>query len=544
MKNKFIKIASILSFAALFNLSAQAQTADFEDIQLQGANSVKIPNTGTVNSNFTSGSCTFSNSYAISFGGYWNSGWAFSKVNDTTTAGFTNLYGSYANKGFNNSNNYAVSQNETFMKINQNTLTGLYVTNTTYAALSMKNGDAFAKKFGGTNGNDSDWFKLTINAYQNGNLKTEKVEFYLADFRFADNSKDYIVKDWNFVNLTSLGGLDSLKFTLTSSDTNQFGLKTPAFFCLDNIITNADTATFENLNLPFGQDYWNRGSKVFTEEYRSGESYFVSKFTVSPSYNYWSDGFAISNGTDSITKGFENLFSSANGRGVKNSTNYAVSNGNNGFRMNGVPIDANLKSIGLYINNGTYSYFSMKDGDGFAKKFGGVSGNDSDYFRIIIKGYRKNSKFKDSVVFYLADFRDSDNSKDYILKDWKYVELKSIGYGFFDSLSFELESSDVGQFGMNTPSFFCIDNFEYNVITSVNEVAKNNAVKIYPNPSTENIYVNYESDFSVINFINLQGKNVLQSKNKNIDISGLENGIYIAQIMTENGVLNSKFVKQ
>ena len=195
MKNKFIKIASILSFAALFNLSTQAQTADFEDIQLQGANSVKIPNTGTVNSNFTSGSCTFSNSYAISFGGYWNSGWAYSKVNDTTTAGFTNLYGSYANKGFNNSNNYAVSQNETFIKINQNTLTGLYVTNTTYAALSMKNGDAFAKKFGGTTGNDSDWFKLTINAYQNGNLKTEKVEFYLADFRFSDNSQDYIVKD-------------------------------------------------------------------------------------------------------------------------------------------------------------------------------------------------------------------------------------------------------------------------------------------------------------------------------------------------------------
>jgi hypothetical protein len=97
---------------------------------------------------------------------------------------------------------------------------------------------------------------------------------------------------------------------------------------------------------------------------------------------------------------------------------------------------------------------------------------------------------------------------------------------------------------MNTPSFFCIDNFEYNVITSVNEVAKNNAVKIYPNPSTDNIYLNYESDFSAINIINLQGKNVLQSKNKNIDISGLENGIYIAQIMTENGVLNSKFVKQ
>ena len=543
MKNKFIKIASILSFAALFNLSTQAQTADFEDIQLSGANSVKIPNTGTVNSNFTSGSCTFSNSYAISFGGYWNSGWAFSKVNDTTTAGFTNLYGSYANKGFNKSDNYAVSQNETFIKITQNTLTGLYVTNTTYAALSMKNGDAFAKKFGGTNGNDSDWFKLTINAYQNGNLKTEKVEFYLADFRFADNSKDYIVKDWTFVNLVSLGSLDSLKFTLTSSDTNQFGLKTPAFFCVDHIITNADTATFENLNLPFGQDYWNRGSKVFTEEYRSGGIKLLSEFTVSPSYNYWSSGYAISNSNDSTTEGFTNLYSSANGKGALNSKNYAVSNGNSFFKtiiLSG--LDADLEAKGIWINNGTYPYFSMLKGDGFGKKFGGQSGNDSDFFRIIIKSKRRAIMNKDSVVFYLADFRNTDNSKDYIIKDWAYVDLSKLGV--FDTIFFNLESSDVGQFGMNTPAFFCIDNFEYNVITSVNEVAKNNAIKIYPNPSNENIFINYEGDFSTINIINLQGKTILQSTTKNIDISGLENGIYIAHIITENGILNSKFVKQ
>jgi hypothetical protein len=543
MKNKFIKIASILSFAALFNLSAQAQTADFEDIQLQGANTVKIPNTGTVNSNFASGSCTFSNSYSITFGGYWNSGWAYSKVNDTSTAGFSNLYGSYANKGYNNSNNYAVSQNETFIKINQNTLTGLYLTNSTYAALSMKNGDAFAKKFGGTNGNDSDWFKLTINAYQNGNLKTEKVEFYLADFRFNDNSQDYIVKDWTFVNLTSLGSLDSLKFTLTSSDTNQFGLKTPAFFCLDNIITNADTATFENLNLPFGQAYWNRGSKVFTEEYITRTLKFPSEFTVSPSYNYWSSGYAISNSTDSITEGFTNLYSSANGKGAENTSNYAVSNGNNYFISPYVGIaDVGMRAKGIWINNATYPYFSMLKGDGFGKKFGGQSGNDSDYFRVIIKSKRREFMNKDSVVFYLADYRNSDNSKDYIIKDWTYVDLLKLGE--FDTIFFQLESSDLGQFGMNTPAFFCIDNFKYYAINSVNEINKNNAVKIYPNPSTENIYVNYEGIFSTINIINLQGKTMLQRTNKYIDISSLENGIYIAQIITENGVLNSKFVKQ
>ncbi len=542
MNYKFYKSALAIGIAALLNANLSAQTATFEDIQLQGPNDVKIPSTGSFNTKFISGSCEFNNSYDIGFGGFWTSGWAYSKTNDTTTGDYLNLYASYANKGAGNSSNYAVGQNFSNFKVNQNTLQGLYISNSTYAALSMKNGDAFAKKFGGTTGNDSDWFKLTVNAFKNGTLKTEKVEFYLADFRFTDNTQDYIVKDWTYLNLLPLGSLDSLQFTLTSSDTGQFGMNTPAFFCIDNITTNADTATFENLTLPFGQTYWNRGSKVFTETYRSHWATFKSSFSVSPSYNYWSKGFAISNSTDSVTSGFANLYSSANGKGAKNSSNYAVSNGNGGIKLDLIN-DAHISAKGISLNNSTYAYFSMKNGDGFAKKFGGVSGNDTDYFRIIFKGYYLNKLTPDSVVFYLADFRNPDNSKDYLLKDWVYADLSKLG-DKVDSISFQLESSDVGQFGMNTPAFFCIDNVEYKTTTSVNKVDKNNAVKIYPNPSTENIYVNYEDNFSFINIVNLQGKTILQSNQKSIDISGLENGIYIVQIATENGVLNSKFVKQ
>jgi hypothetical protein len=282
MKNKFYKTAFALGIAAFLCTNLSAQTSTFEDITLQGANDYKIPSMGNFDSKFSSGSCDFKSNYDISFGGFWTSGWAYSKTNDTIVGDFTNIYASYANKGAGNSNNYAVSQNETFIHLKQNIIKGIYFSNTTYAALSMKNGDAFAKKFGGTSGNDSDWFKVTINAYQNGNMKAEKAEFYLADFRFQNNAQDYIIKDWTYVNLQSLGSLDSLKFTLTSSDTGQFGMNTPAFFCIDNVITDADTASFENLKLPIGQDYWNRGNKVFTEEYISGSAYFRSSYSVYP----------------------------------------------------------------------------------------------------------------------------------------------------------------------------------------------------------------------------------------------------------------------
>lgn len=543
MKNKFYKNAFAIGIAALLSTNLSAQTSTFEDITLQGVNDYKIPSTGTVDSKFTSGSFEFKNSYDISFGGYWTSGWAYSKTNDTLVGDFSNLYASYANKGFGNSNNYAVSQNETFINLKQNSIKGIYISNSTYAALSMKNGDAFAKKFGGTTGNDSDWFKVTINAYQNGNMKTEKAEFYLADFRFQNNAQDYIIKDWTYVNLQSLGSLDSLKFTLTSSDTSQFGMNTPAFFCVDNVITNTDTATFENLIVPYGQDYWNRGSKVFTEEYKSETVIFPSVYTISPSYNYWSNGFAISNSNDSTTQGFTNLYSSANGKGYNKSANYAVSNGNSIFKSPFIKAaDIGMSAKGIWINNATYPYFSMNFGDGIAKKFGGKSGDEADYFRIIIKAHYGSSISTDSVIFYLADYTNTDNSKDYILKDWAFADLSKLGH--FDSISFKLESTDNGQFGMNTPAFFCIDNFEFKVTTGVNEIKNQRSFSVYPNPSLISINIDFNERFSTIRIIDIQGEMVLQSNQKNIDINGLENGIYIVQIVTENGVLNSKFVKQ
>jgi hypothetical protein len=113
----------------------------------------------------------------------------------------------------------------------------------------MKNGDSYAKKFGGTTGNDSDWFMLTISGYKNGAL-TDTVNFFLADYRFADNSKDYIIKDWTYVNLTKLGAIDSMNFTLTSSDVGSYGMNTPAYFCIDDMssIYDVSIAKIEKIN--------------------------------------------------------------------------------------------------------------------------------------------------------------------------------------------------------------------------------------------------------------------------------------------------------
>lgn len=237
-----IKTVAILVLASM-GLNAQT-TADLQNLTLtpnsfyNGSNGT--PTVTSVNT-FTSGNCIFPNKWNGSFGGYWESGWSYSNMKDSITAGSANQYSARTAVGYTNSTVYSVAQGGAKLKFNASAqgkqMAGFYVTNSTYAAISMRDGDMFAKKFGGVSGNDPDWFKLKVQKYFGGVLAPDSVTFYLADYRFTNNAQDYIVKTWQFVDLTSLGNVDSLVFTLSSSDVGGFGMNTPNYFCLDNFTT-------------------------------------------------------------------------------------------------------------------------------------------------------------------------------------------------------------------------------------------------------------------------------------------------------------------
>ncbi|MCS6935348.1 MAG: DUF4465 domain-containing protein [Chitinophagales bacterium] len=218
-------------------LSSQT-TATFENLNLPLDT---FWNGSDMSGGFSSGNAYFRNDYNQQWSSW--SGFSYSTMRDTLTAGYLNQYSAITGKGYNNSNTYAVANAYGPVRVvltgnaAGKLVSGFYVTNSTYAYLSMRDGDAFAKKFGGNTGNDPDWFKLTVNGYKNGSLKPQKVDFYLADFRSSNNSEDYILKGWQWVNLITLGEVDSLEFTLTSSDTGAFGMNTPAYFCMDNLVT-------------------------------------------------------------------------------------------------------------------------------------------------------------------------------------------------------------------------------------------------------------------------------------------------------------------
>lgn len=240
MKNNYKLIVAAIFIGAT---CMKAQTvSDFENVVLS-PNSYYNGSTGGNGKN--SGNAFFPCKWDTSFGGYWASGWAISNQQDSTTAPSnfsTQLYESKALTGYAGSSNYAIGTQGSVVRLTGaaagGIVNGVYVTNTTYAYNSMKLGDSFAKKFGGTTGNDPDFFKLTIKRYYQGVLKTDSVEFYLADYRFTNNAQDYIVKTWQYVNLSTLGNADSLLFTLISSDNGSFGMNTPAYYAIDNFTTS------------------------------------------------------------------------------------------------------------------------------------------------------------------------------------------------------------------------------------------------------------------------------------------------------------------
>ncbi len=495
MKNNYFYLL-LIGLAITFNVNAQL-TATFEDLTLEDTT---FWNGSDGSGEFISGPATFKNHYNSTYNSW--SGFAYSKVVNDTTAGWTNQYASYANSGVLNSEKYGVAYvfgKDTVIFANTSDLSGFYVSNSTYAALSMKNGDAYAKKFGGESGDDPDWFKLTIEGWNADNTNIGTVEFYLADYRFDDNSKDYILNTWDWVDLSSLKGVSYLTFSLSSTDNSSWGMNTPAYFCIDNLTVKGESEEavyFTEKTLDADTCYNGADGKG---GFGSQNLFFNNSYN--PTYSSWS-GWSYSNKTDVTTSGYTNQYSAITGGGANGTDIYAVAF-TSSYYASTITLSSEGVVYGTYITNSTYAALSMRDGDSYAKKFGGESGDDPDWFKLTITGYNNNNDSVGAVEFYLADYRFTDNTKDYIVNSWEWVDLSSIGA--VRTLKFTLSSTDNGQYGMNTPSYFCLDGFKYATLPEKQIVFKvndgTNAVEdvaIAFNGETLNTDVNGDVVFSSV----------------------------------------------
>ena len=100
---------------------------------------------------------------------------------------------------------------------------GFFYTNSAYTLNSILKGDSYA----GAPFDKSDWLKCTVTGTRlDGSVAT-------VDIDLAKDG-DYAWR-WLYADMSTLGKVTSLSFTFTGSRSNDWGVLTPAYICLDDI---------------------------------------------------------------------------------------------------------------------------------------------------------------------------------------------------------------------------------------------------------------------------------------------------------------------
>ena len=112
----------------------------------------------------------------------------------------------------------------------------------------------------------------------------------------------------------------------------------------------------------------------------------------------------------------------------------------------------------IFVTNTTLAAANIAVGNSFSTAFN----QEGDHFTLTIKGFTLDNQYNHvyspdmSVEVPLAVFADGELT---LLDSWKEVDLSA--FTGVDGLDFYLETSDVSQYGPNTPYYFAIDSLTF-----------------------------------------------------------------------------------
>lgn len=106
------------------------------------------------------------------------------------------------------------------------------------------------------------------------------------------------------------------------------------------------------------------------------------------------------------------------------------------------------------LNNTTYAFSALRDGN-----FTSTAFSAGDTFKIIFTSFTEEDEALGMVEFYLADFREETESGT-IVSEWETVDLSPLNNGTIGQaakIRITFESTDIGDFGINTPTYAAVD---------------------------------------------------------------------------------------
>ncbi len=176
------------------------------------------------------------------------------------------------------------------------------------------------------------------------------------------------------------------------------------------------------------------------------------------------------------------------------------------------------EAVGMYVNLSSYTYYTVCDGDGFARAF-----TNGDSLTLTVHGVSPTGE-ETTVDVKVAS---CDNGNLTTSRGWSYVDLTPLG--LVDEIYFTMTSTDTGAYGPNTPLYFCLDKL------TVRESDMSNIESIKPAGGDCNI--TYDRMTKTVRVdgpgyaavYDVNGRKVIASESSEFSIEELEHGIYVVR---------------
>ena len=250
-------------------------------------------------------------------------------------------------------------------------------------------------------------------------------------------------------------------------------------------------------------------------------------------YNYWY-GFTASNSTENAYQSNTLLYQYSNMAkgGILLNEDGAIKTNEFGAPITGKEMPylvgfpkseitfntgKSYEMVGGYFNLNTYTFYSILYGDGYSRAF-----TEGDELTLIVHGVDADENEK-TLDISLASFKNGSLTAD---TGWKYVDLSSLGT--VEEIYFTMSSTDSGEWGMNTPSYFCLDKLmvketsSSSVITSESLSQKGSIVY---DSKTRTINLP-EASFAVV-YDTMGNIMISSSDKKSFSVEDLSAGVYI-----------------
>lgn len=178
----------------------------------------------------------------------------------------------------------------------------------------------------------------------------------------------------------------------------------------------------------------------------------VYTYSYNEEYGNWS-GFAQSRSFDMEDTTYNNQYGVYNDKAASG-THFAMYY----YDSYSEPTDILCRYFGNYqfktvrLNLSTITYNAIVNGNDYARAF-----KDGDYLKVSFIALGENKTEGAVVDYYAVDFRDG---KRFIAKEWDMVDISALK-GNLWGVRIRIETTDVGEWGANTPLYICLDDLIY-----------------------------------------------------------------------------------